>query len=878
MHQIEATRQIHQSLFHLGSAEGFDCATEIPKVCAWLEEQAVEFPIAVLSAFRIMATEQPHKTALTAALIAHLVLAPGPRSTADGKASLGLRVLDHFIHMFGQDVDAHYWRNARLVLHVFVALAPLGVVSPASVRRTIQAFANVLSSDGVARDVADQAADCVIEAVCRGGTDLLAPEPGENTAPQAIEDVHAVVDAVQHYSERRDNASLDLVSPFTLREPHEFFSVDGFLQRVQALQNMKAKNYERVDFLPCASDLLDGGFSAALSTVSTEQRTVSVPDLHVAPVRSTAYDELDDDLLAPPKRLQTGKGVSEIVRARVGAPPIDKAARWFGSSVPQIGTPAGVVLRAIVQDLMDLYVVNRKECAHVLLTLPQWLKRGSFGGRIPPSVGVFGSAPYDDSGEKWILEDVLLEGALSTMFLLPKPPQLELYYSSLLREIVTLAPQHVAPSIGRTIRRFYAASGDGIVHAEVLRRVADWFSVHLSNFKFTWAWNEWADDMSRPWAHPRRALARRIVELEVRLAYYDRIKGTLPPDMEAAILPQCEPAPNSVYSRPTHVHHAMAEQLFQSLKAKANVNVVQADLQSFRQNILAPATDVPDADDTQHVDSPAEAERVVRDVAIQTLLLAGSRSFSHLLNVIERYHELLRALSQTPESRVAILHSTAAFWTHSPQWILIVCDKLLQYRIVEPVDIVSFVFSEPVRTEIDDDREDASPFDVATHAKEWGDATHRDWSSFHWWAMLRLTMDKVIGRVDQLTRRVNDLKKASSASEDLQDASRSSASVEETQVHLDAVQLEQRKVLVTILSKLVSFIQAHSAKPMDDETDSTGWQLWWIREWYCAFMAVYFDVVAANRETILANVFASATPDDACLALFEQACALASAN
>ena len=244
--------------------------------------------------------------------------------------------------------------------------------------------------------------------------------------------------------------------------------------------------------------------------------------------------------------------------------------------------------------------------------------------------------------------------------------------------------------------------------------------------------------------------------------------------------------------------------------------------------------------------------------------------------MIERYHELLRALSQSPEARVSILHSTCVFWTHSPQWFLIVCDKLLQYRIVEPLDVVTFVFSEPSGDAV---MEEASPFDVALHAPEWGNRTHRDWSSFHWWAVLRLTMDKVIGRVNQLSRRVQDLRRTQAAPEAATSDTaqrHAPATLDEAQVHLDAVQLEQRKVLVTILSKLVSHIQEHGGNTsLSDETDSSGWQSWWVREWYHAFVAVYYDVIAANRETILENVFASAGTDDTCAVLFEQACALA---
>lgn len=867
LRHIDATRQIHQSLFQFGEAEGIDITSEIPKVCAWLENQAVEFPMAVLSAVRIMVTEQPHKTALTAALMGHLALSP-THSPTDTSKTLGMRMVDHLAQLFVQDIEAHYWRHVRLTLHVFAAVVPLGLVSPASLRRVLQALVDVLSSEGVPRDVADHAADCVIEVVCRAGADLLQSElvPVDGSAPAPKEQLDAIVDGIMAYAERRGAAS-PLLSPFHLDGvEHDFLAEEGFLDRVHALQTMRERGFVRPACLPAASDLLPTTVSPITSTVPLEQRMLCLPDVHVAPLRDAARDAHDEDLLAPPPHLNTGKGMSEVVRARIGAPPLDRAARWFGASVPALGTPTSVVLRAMVLDLMDLFVINRKECAHVLWTLPNWLRRGTFDGQTFAGQGLFGDADdawHEQGDGPWSLEDLVLESAVSCMLVLPTPPQLELYYTSLLREVVTLAPQQVAPSIGRTIRRFYAASGEGLVQAEVLRRIADWFSVHLSNFNFTWAWTEWLDDASRPWPHPRRALARRIVELEVRLAYYDRIKGTLPPELEASVLPPTEPVPVYVYADPTHVHHALAMQLLQSLKAKASVQVVQADLQSYQQSILAPATDVPDTEDEALAETPADAERIVRDLAVQTLLNAGCRSFSHLLNVMERYHELLRSLSQTPDARLSILESTAQFWSNSPQWVLIVCDKLLQYRIVEPVDVVRFVFtSEPGRTN--------SPFALAGQSPEWG-PTRRDWSSFHWWTILRLTVDKILGRVTQLTRRVQELQRQIDANDG---ASSAPGAADEAKVHLDTVLLEQRKVLVMILTQLVHHIQALPVAALDDSADSAVWQGWWLREWYRAFVVLYHDVLAVNRETIMANVFASSSADDPCLTLFEQACAL----
>lgn len=84
--------------------------------------------------------------------------------------------------------------------------------------------------------------------------------------------------------------------------------------------------------------------------------------------------------------------------------------------------------------------------------------------------------------------DLDLQNIISTTLLLPAPPHKPLYYTSLLREIVALSPQTIAPSLGKTVRRIYGAMRVGKPDGEVVRRFADWFSVHLSNFNFSWGW------------------------------------------------------------------------------------------------------------------------------------------------------------------------------------------------------------------------------------------------------------------------------------------------------------------------------------------------------------------------------------------------------
>lgn len=163
------------------------------------------------------------------------------------------------------------------------------------------------------------------------------------------------------------------------------------------------------------------------------------------------------------------------------------------------------------------------------------------------------------------------------------------------------------------------------------------------------------------------------------------------------------------------------------------------------------------------VSTEAQADIIVRDIMTQVVLHIGSRSFSHFLNIVERYHALLRQLSSTPSMRLAILTSTTRFWARSPQWVMIVLDKLMQYRIVEPADVVAFVFDPPTAESLPSTilstSGDAVPGSFSKLIALPGGQYTRDWSNFDWFEIIRLTIEKVNGRVGQVRRRLARLQR-----------------------------------------------------------------------------------------------------------------------
>jgi nuclear cap-binding protein subunit 1 len=138
-------------------------------------------------------------------------------------------------------------------------------------------------------------------------------------------------------------------------------------------------------------------------------------------------------------------------------------------------------------------------------------------------------------------------------------------------------------------------------------------------------------------------------------------------------------------------------------------------------------------------------DTVTRSIAFQSLLHIGSRSFSHLLNAIERYLPLLRSLSGSSimsasghtEAKSDILTAAALFWKRNRHMIMIVFDKLMQYQIVDPNDVVGWVFA---------------------NGGVIGGGGTLGLGAFGW-DLLRSVLDKANGRVMIARRKVKALKK-----------------------------------------------------------------------------------------------------------------------
>ncbi|CAH7685100.1 MIF4G like-domain-containing protein [Phakopsora pachyrhizi] len=682
--------------------------------------------------------ELPHKLPHFALLVSllsvtHQVLDSSDTTEAEPRQpSIGLQIVRDLSRSFQLHIDNRRWRSTRLFLHFFGHLHSLSrpLVSSQSLLALLRAIFNATTDELTCAGArADECLRMVVEGLLRSRLLKVEDDDLKKEVAELIESirVHMVVN-------RRIERSL-------------FNEAEALSQYIDPVEELVATldDSPAVEVLPVLDEPFEPIFEMRMRSTGLESPYSAPFDL---PIVLLPPDDEDPSINAQPLAPKT-----QVIGEGPGPVPLDSKDRkgylgiklllqlFTDETVPSRATVDGVVLRTLVNDIIDVFEVNRKECAKILLELPRWVGRGTF--KVKSLAQRMNNANGDDSADSkdsnWVLEHLTLEAILGSVFAMPSPPiRPAVYYYSLIAELCRLSPSTVAPGLGKCVRKLYGGLGETgsetlttRLEPEGIRRFAEWFAIHLSNFGFTWAWKDWTEIADLPSKHPKRVFAARVLELEIRLSYFDRIKGTVPSDfIESGVIPQEAPGPSFEFENKEHRDHLAALDVIQLLKRKETVPRLIEYLTKMKERLTSEGIE-------ESVDD------VTREVAVQALLSVGSRSFSHFLNVLERYLELLKNLSNSGNARGLLLKTVSKFWQKNPQFELIVIDKLLEYRVVDPVDGLQHAFD-----------------------------TYRtgSWGDIHFWDVAKLTIEKVTRRVSASRLKLERLKKAEEDERDIERA------------------------------------------------------------------------------------------------------------
>lgn len=202
-------------------------------------------------------------------------------------------------------------------------------------------------------------------------------------------------------------------------------------------------------------------------------------------------------------------------------------------TVPTIDSYFGLFFKDMAFDILTNMSFNQKEASIQLSILDLFCSKNLFS---PPGSSVDQLALIakdNELGENspplstWKVEDVAVESILTMIFQLPKPLHHEIYYYTVLISCCRESPESVAPVFGRAIRFFY--NNLDTFDYELKIRYMDWMTTQISNFDFSWKWDEWAADSAKYSGltyHPKKNFIRNLIAKEIRLSNKARIKDS----------------------------------------------------------------------------------------------------------------------------------------------------------------------------------------------------------------------------------------------------------------------------------------------------------------------------------------------------------------
>ncbi|KAK9084179.1 hypothetical protein Scep_030650 [Stephania cephalantha] len=228
------------------------------------------------------------------------------------------------------------------------------------------------------------------------------------------------------------------------------------------------------------------------------------------------------------------------------------------------------------------------------------------------------------------------------ILLLPQPPFKPMYYTLVIIDLCKALPGAFPAVVAGAVRALFEKIAD--LDMECRTRLVLWFSHHLSNFQFIWPWEEWAFVLALPKWAPQRVFVQEVLEREVRLSYWDKIKQSVEnaPELEELLPPKV--GSNFRYSTEDGVERTSAHEMSMELG-----NMVKG-----------------------------------RKTAREITLWIEEKII--LFMVIGK-------LCPDQEKQMLLMDEVNSYWKNSAQMTAIAIDRMMGYRLISNLAIVSWVFS-----------------------------------------------------------------------------------------------------------------------------------------------------------------------------------------
>uniref|UniRef100_A0A8B9GWJ4 Nuclear cap binding protein subunit 1 n=1 Tax=Astyanax mexicanus TaxID=7994 RepID=A0A8B9GWJ4_ASTMX len=391
------------------------------------------------------------------------------------------------------------------------------------------------------------------------------------------------------------------------------------------------------------------------------------------------------------------------------------------------------------------------------------------------------------------------------------------------------------------------------MNTSCIDRFISWFSHHLSNFQFRWSWEDWADCLTVDLDKPKPKFVKEVLEKSMRLSYHQRIVDIVPASFSALI--PAEPLFQYKYddeSKSSLPGYPMAITVSNAIKNRAS-----------NEELLTILKEVPNPNQEDDDDEGDGFNPLKIDVFLQTLLHLAAKSFSHSFSALAKFHEVLKALTETDEGKLHILKVVYEAWRNHPQMIAVLVDKMIRTQIVDCAAVANWIFSP--------------------------DMAH-DFTRFYMWEILHSTIRKMNKHVQKIQKELEEAKdklekqqhKKQKDSGDEEDMEKNNSEdedgqleeqIEKLQEKVESAQSEQKNLFLVIFQRFIMLLTEHLVRC---ETASMDINTCWYKNCIERLQQIFLmhHVTIQQYMGTLENLLFTAELDHHILAVYQQFCAL----
>ncbi|KAL6777050.1 CBP80 [Auxenochlorella protothecoides x Auxenochlorella symbiontica] len=232
-------------------------------------------------------------------------------------------------------------------------------------------------------------------------------------------------------------------------------------------------------------------------------------------------------------------------------------------------------------------------------------------------------------------------------------------------------------------------------------RLAEWLAYHLSCFEYVWPWSKWEHVLTKPEHDGQRQFCGLVLDKLVRLSYWERIHSVVPPQFQVLLPPKPVPA------KIEYEENELAAEILQKVRAKTSAEDLDVWLESISETSELSAFDL-------------------CNLLVRVILDAGSKSYTHMLTLLERYTGplVVRVTALGRQSEMSLIDGVMEVWKEAPQRVVMAVDRLMTLRLVSAEAVISWIFHR-------------NPFKAANDSLSFATV----------WEVLHCALDKTVARV-----------------------------------------------------------------------------------------------------------------------------------